>query len=163
MTEKFQKCIGIILRNEGGYVNDPNDPGGETNFGISKRSFPDVDIKALTVDMAKDIYFNNYWNNLGFEGVTPDTLALQMFDMAVNAGSKAAIKSVQAIVGVSKDGILGPDTLQKINSYDSSQRLLNLYMDARIDFYKGIAKSNPKLNGFLRGWADRVKNTIFPS
>lgn len=163
MTEKFLKCIDIILRNEGGYVNDPNDPGGETNFGICKRSFPDVDIKSLTVDIAKDIYFNQYWTNLGFENVTPDELALQMFDMAVNAGSKVSIKIIQVIVNVSKDGILGPDTLNKIASYNSPQRLINLYIDARISWYKALAGSKPQFNAYLRGWTNRVKNTKFAS
>lgn len=163
MTEKFQKCIDIILRNEGGYVNDPNDPGGETNFGISKRSFPDVDIKNLTQQMAEQIYFDNFWSKLGFENVTPDLLALQMFDMAVNAGSGVSIKIVQSIIGVTKDGILGPDTTKKIATYYSPDRLVNLYMDARIDFYKGLAKSKPQFNAYLRSWTDRVRNTKFSS
>jgi lysozyme family protein len=161
MTEKFLKCIPIILRNEGGYVNDPQDPGGETNFGICKKQFPDLDIAALTVDQAKDIYFDKYWNNLGFESVTPDLLALHMFDMAVNAGSKTAVKIVQNIVGSATDGILGPDTITKINAYPSADRLVNIYIAQRNSFYKGLAAQRPGLGKFLRGWTNRVKNTRF--
>ncbi len=61
MTEKFNKAVRIILAHEGGYVNHPADPGGETNMGISKRSYPDLDIKNLTVAMAKEIYFRDFW------------------------------------------------------------------------------------------------------
>jgi lysozyme family protein len=81
--------------------------------------------------------------------------------MAVNAGSNASVKIVQSILGVTKDGILGPDTISKISTYNTPQRLLNLYMDARISFYKGVAGSKPQLSGFLRGWTNRVKNTKF--
>ena len=161
MSEKFLKCIEVVLRNEGGYVNDPKDPGGETNFGISKKSYPALDIKALTRDQAIEIYFNDYWLKLPFEDVTPDLLALHMFDMSVNTGSKIAVKILQSILRIDKDGILGTDTLQQIERYENPQRLVNLYIDARKDFYKSLAASRTGLNVFLRGWTNRVKNTNF--
>ena len=61
MLVKFDDIIKVVLKHEGGYVNDPKDPGGETNFGIAKRSHPDVDIENLTEDEAKDIYKEHYW------------------------------------------------------------------------------------------------------
>jgi len=161
MTDKFIKCVDIVLQNEGGYVFNPADPGGETNFGISKKSYPDVDIKALTRQQAEEIYFRDYWSKLPFEQVTPDQLALQLFDMSVNAGSKIAVKILQSILKVDKDGVLGGDTLEAIQRYENPVLLINLYIDARKDFYKGLANSRPALNGFLRGWINRVKNTQF--
>lgn len=160
MTDKFLKIIEVVLRNEGGYVSNPSDPGGETKFGISKKSYPALDIASLTIDQAKEIYFKDYWLKLPFEEVIPDELALQMFDTSVNAGSKIAVKIVQYILRINKDGILGQDTLRAIQSADPLP-LVNLYIDARKEFYKGLADSKPALNAFLRGWINRVKNTHF--
>ena len=66
MLTKFDDIIEIVLEHEGGYVNDPDDPGGETNFGIAKRSHPDVDIANLTKEDAKIIYYQDYWMKIEF-------------------------------------------------------------------------------------------------
>ncbi len=81
----WEKSIAFVLAHEGGYVNDPADPGGETNMGITKRYHPTVDIKNLTVDQAKSIYFTDYWVPAGC-GSLPDGLDLMHFDCAVNEG-----------------------------------------------------------------------------
>lgn len=86
---EFDKAFDIVIGEEGGYVNDPNDPGGETKFGISKRSYPDVDIPNLSVDAAKAIYLRDYWYRLHLDS-EPWAIALLLFDTAVNQGASYA-------------------------------------------------------------------------
>lgn len=81
----FDSAFGIIVGVEGGYVNDPKDPGGETRFGISKRRYPNEDIKNLTLDRAKFLYKRDYWNSNGCDPM-PWEQALLVFDSAVNGG-----------------------------------------------------------------------------
>lgn len=111
----FDKALAFILREEGGYVNDPRDPGGETNFGISKRQYPDVDVKNLTPATAGEIYRRDYWDVCKCEQL-PWPLSLFVFDAAVNQGCDAragfaAQKLMQKALDVPQDGILGPRTM----------------------------------------------------
>lgn len=85
----FEECVEIILKHEGGYVNDPDDPGGATKYGISKAAHPDVDIPTLTYEKAKAIYKKEYWDAPGLES-KPANLRLMYFDCAVNQGKGAA-------------------------------------------------------------------------
>lgn len=107
MKVTFDTAFDRLFGNEGGYSNDPNDPGGETNWGISKRSYPDVDIKNLTKDGAKAIYRRDFWDRIMADGL-PDSLAYQVFDFGVNAGIETAVRKLQAAVGVADDGHWGP-------------------------------------------------------
>ena len=90
----FSKIIEKVLEHEGGYVNDPNDLGGETNYGITKRFYPDVDIKNLTRNQAKDIYKRDYWDKNRVESL-PENLWHIFFDMCVNMGRGTAVKILQ--------------------------------------------------------------------
>ena len=90
----FEYCFTRLLGNEGSYSNNPADPGGETNWGISKRGYPDLDIKALTVEQAKSIYMHDYWQPCRIE-LLPDDLQFDMFDAAVNSGRVQATKWLQ--------------------------------------------------------------------
>ena len=87
----FDRCVEEILRWEGGYVNHRSDPGGETNFGISKRAHPGVDIKNLTRKQAIEIYQEDYWEPMGC-GAMPPPLAMVIFDAAVQHGLARAKK-----------------------------------------------------------------------
>ena len=112
MLTKFDDIIEITLHHEGGYVNDPNDLGGETNFGIAKRFYPDVDIKNLTKDEAKDIYRRDYWDKNKVDEM-PKQLRHIYFDMCVNQGKGTAVKVLQRACNSKKadlkvDGGLGP-------------------------------------------------------
>ena len=91
---KFDEIIEVVLEHEGGYVNDPKDPGGETNYGIAKRSHPDVDIKNLTKEGAKEIYKEVYWDKNKVESL-PEELWHIYFDMCVNQGKSRAVKIIQ--------------------------------------------------------------------
>lgn len=106
----FDRAIAIVLAEEGGYVNDPRDPGGETKFGISKRQYPDIDIAALTLSDAKDIYRRDYWDVCKCDYL-PWPLCLFVFDSAVNQGVGAAVRMLQRALDVPQDGILGLRTM----------------------------------------------------
>lgn len=88
----FDRAFEMVVGVEGGYVNDPEDPGGETHFGISKRAYPNLDIKALTSEQAKDIYFRDYWVPAGCGHIADEAMAILMFDCAVNQGVDRARK-----------------------------------------------------------------------
>jgi lysozyme family protein len=127
----FEKAIAFVLKHEGGYVNHPDDPGGETRYGIAKRSHPTVDIKNLTMDGAKGIYLSEYWIPSG-AGNLSDSLAIVHFDTAVNCGAGKA----KAILDASKG-----------NAQD--------YLLLRIKYYSEIIAVKPKQVIFLNGWIKR--------
>jgi lysozyme family protein len=151
MTDLFNRCIDVILSNEGGYVDDPNDSGGETNYGISKQSYPLLDIKNLTIDQAKEIYFRDYWNP-HFEELTDPNIALQIFDFGVNAGVTRSIRIAQHNCQVHEDGILGHGTILAINN---SPCFLERFKTARIKYYASITGGSK----YLKGWTNRTLNT----
>lgn len=105
----FQRAVEFTLAHEGGYANHPDDPGGETNWGISKRSYPSLDIKALTRDEAVRLYHRDYWNAVHGDAL-PFPIALVLFDTIVNGG--APVRWLQlSLPGVKVDGELGPLTI----------------------------------------------------
>ncbi len=89
----FDKALKFVLKWEGGYSNDPNDPGGETKYGISKRSYPELDISKLTLKQVKEIYYQNYWLKTGCDKL-PFPFNIVVFDTAVNMGRSRAIKFI---------------------------------------------------------------------
>lgn len=146
----FDEAVEIVLDIEQGYVFDPNDPGGETNWGISKRAHPNVDIKNLTRDGAKAIYLNHYWLPLK-PLLIPAHLRLCLFDCAVNQGVETSIRLLQSAVGLKPDGIIGPMTLAAADSYSRRRALRNLLM-ARHERYT----KNPRWNIYGAGWSKRL-------
>ena len=109
--ESFDFAMNFVLSEEGGTANHPRDPGGLTRFGISKRSYPDLDIANLTRDGAISIYARDYWKPICGDAL-PSGLALLVFDCAVNQGVGTAIRLLQESLYVPVDGVLGPVTLQ---------------------------------------------------
>jgi len=144
--EAFERLIG----HEGGYVNDPADPGGETKFGVSRRAYPLENIKGMTLERAKVLYLRDYWGPAGCDAV-PDAIKFDLFDMAVNSGVVPAVRALQRAVGATPDGILGPKTLQAINSMPAP-RLVARLNGYRLDLMTDL-KTWPV---FGRGWAKRV-------
>ena len=144
--QAFEKLIG----HEGGYSNNPADPGGETRYGISKRAYPLENIKGMTLERAKVLYLRDYWGPAGCDAV-PDGVKFDLFDMAVNSGPVTAIKTLQRAVGATPDGLLGPLTLQAVNSMPAP-RLVARLNGHRLDLMADL-KSWPV---FGRGWAKRV-------
>ena len=159
--ELFDKCMDVIFAHEGGYVNDPDDLGGETNYGICKRYFPNEDIKNLTIVRAKELYYERYWKPMGLWNIwTNHAAVLEIFDMGVNAGKRRAIRMAQKIVGVKADGILGVITGTAIDKY-KNRYFVNDYKKARKEYYKHIAEIRPQNKKFLQGWLNRVDSTNF--
>jgi lysozyme family protein len=107
---RFAAAFEALIGHEGGYVNHPQDPGGETKYGISKRSYPDLDIAALTLEGAREIYQRDFWAPLACDQL-PSPVALVLFDTAVNSGVGTAAKILQQILGVKSDGAIGPVTV----------------------------------------------------
>jgi lysozyme family protein len=154
MQEITKKCISIILNNEGGYVNHPNDPGGETKYGISKRAFPHLDIKNLTKDQAIDIYHKKYWQPMNLDMIEEDELKLHLFDQGVNSGTKRAVKLLQKELSLVADGIIGNMTASAVNGKFTAFD----YKRVRKSFYIRLAEK-PKMGVFLKGWLYRVEHT----
>ena len=157
MEMTFEKAVEIVLRKEGGYVNNPHDPGSETKFGISKRAYPHLDIMELTRDEAKEIYRKDYWEKIRADEM-PSSLRLIYFDAAVNQGVPAAIKMLQETVGVKQDGIIGIQTMAFVNNMDSPE-LVFAYAMARHNRYI----KNKNWDVFGRGWSWRLLEIVMLS
>jgi lysozyme family protein len=114
----FSDAVEIIFEMEGGYSANPSDPGGETQWGISKRNYPDIDIKALTKDTARQIYLHDYWNYCQCDNL-PHGVDLMVFDMAVNQGPPTAVMLLQRTVGAKADGIVGTETIRRANQMEN--------------------------------------------
>jgi lysozyme family protein len=145
----FQRLIG----HEGGYVNDPRDPGGETKFGISQRSYPGEDIPGLTLERAKAIYRRDFWGPAGCDAV-PDGIKFDLFDMAVNSGVKPAVRTLQRAAGLAErsvDGVLGPQTLRAVQAMPPAW-LTARFNGARLAFMADLTN----WPAFSRGWAKRI-------
>ena len=160
--ERFERLIGMILQHEGGYVYDPVDPGGETKYGISKRTYPYVDIKNLTVNQAKDIYYRDWWLRLRCNEIQDDRIAQKLLDTCINVGAMTGVRILQRAlcdVGqpVSIDGLIGPQTIGAANRADSVQLLAAMRYHQTMH-YKRLIERNPKLAKFERGWMARANS-----
>ena len=150
----FDSAFERLLGHEGGYVNKRADPGGETKYGISRRSYPGEDIAGMTLERAKVIYLRDYWGPAGCDAL-PDGAKLQVFDAAVNSGVTQAIRLVQRACGTTVDGVLGPQTLMAINSMPTA-RFVARFNGARLAFMAEL----PTWPSFGRGWARRIASNL---
>lgn len=161
-TRHFHRCMDVILLHEGGYADHPNDPGGATNFGITHKTLAawrKVDactreeVRALTVDEAKEIYRANYWNALNCDQL-PKGVDLVTFDMGVNAGVGRAARILQEVLAVKADGQVGPITIGAANQSEP-EFVINRFSDLRLEFYKSLSTWET----FGRGWMRRTAET----
>jgi lysozyme family protein len=145
MSDLFKLALTFSLRWEGGekYTNIKDDPGGETKYGISKRAYPDIDIKSLTLAEAEQIYYNDYWLKAGCDKMDKD-LGIVVFDAAVNCG-----------VGRTKSWLA---ELKEKESLEAGKRSARWMIQRRIQYYKDIVVKKPALNKFLKGWLNRVND-----
>ena len=155
MLTEFNDIIEVVLEHEGGYVNDPDDPGGETNFGVAKRSHPDVDIANLTKDGAKEIYREHYWDRNKVESLSY-TLRHIYFDMCVNQGRGRAVKILQQAAnakgaGLKVDGGMGPMTIAAMEGVE-----LDRVRAYRVKYYADLITRKPNLEKFYFGWYRRA-------
>jgi lysozyme family protein len=150
----FDQAFDRLFGNEGGYVDNPADPGGETNYGISKRSYPDVDIKNLTRDGAKAIYLRDFWNPLKADALD-DGLIFQVFDFAVNSGIQTAIRKLQKAIGVADDGHFGPQSQNALHDMTTTDVIFR-FVAERLDFWTSLSTWAE----FGRGWARRARDDL---
>ncbi|CAN5857075.1 glycosyl hydrolase 108 family protein [soil metagenome] len=152
MSVTFDQAFDRLLGHEGGYVNDPKDPGGETNWGISKRSYPGVDIRNLTRDGAKAIYLRDFWQPLG---EAHPAIKFQVFDFAVNGGLPTGLRKLQAAIGVADDGHWGPMSAAALSRMDANDVLLR-FNAQRIRYYTALSLWPT----YGKGWSNRVAGNL---
>jgi len=150
----FNKIVERTLGHEGGYVDDDDDPGGETNWGISKRKYPDVDIRNLTRAEAIAIYKRDYFDPLHLGEIRYNATAWKIFDIAVNMGVDVAAIILQRALGVKEDGIIGAVTIGEANKRFPDTLMDNI-IERQAKRYAWIVKNNPKKAKFLVGWMER--------
>lgn len=154
MADRFPEFINRILSHEGGYVNDPRDPGGETQWGISKRSYPSVNIKTLSRDGAIAIYKRDFWDASKAASLPP-AVGFQLLDGAVNSGIGQATRWLQRAAKVADDGRLGPVSLAAIRATDPNDLLLR-FLAERLEFMAGLKAWAT----FSKGWARRIAQNL---
>lgn len=152
----FDDAFAYVIGVEAGYVNDPQDPGGETKFGISKRAYPQEDIPNLTLERAKFLYQRDYWTPL--HGDELPAIALCLFDCAINQGLGTSIRTLQQVMRVAVDGAMGPQTLAVAKRADAAQLIVD-FQTERVLAYSRM--TNWVHDG--RGWASRAIKTAVRS
>lgn len=149
-SANFAKYIERVLGHEEGYVNDPHDPGGETKWGISKRSYPLINIKQLTRDEAISIYYRDFWLKIMGDRLH-DGAAYQILDSAVNSGIFQSIRFMQRAIGAADDGVFGPYSQKAMGLVQESDFIM-LFIAERLDFMTRL-KNWPYHS---KGWVRRV-------
>lgn len=161
MSADFNLAIPQVLENEGGLSNDSSDPGGLTNYGISQRSYPNEDIRGLTVERAKEIYKRDFWDANQLGTIKDQRVAGKLMDMCVNMGASRAGKIIQQSLAndfrmtVQIDGKIGAKTISAINSQDPLQ-ILKALKRRCVEFYTELAERKPEMQRFLKGWLRRA-------
>jgi lysozyme family protein len=150
MKSNFDRCMAHVFKSEGGYVNHPSDPGGETNFGISKRSYPNEDIRNMTKERAAAIYRRDFWNPVRGDDL-PAGLDLVAFDAAVNSGVSRGARWLQQALGVAADGKIGPATIEAAKKSDVPAVIVGA-----ISLRRGFLHRLPTWGTFGKGWERRL-------
>lgn len=163
----FDTAVDRVIRLEGGYVNDPSDPGGETKYGISKRSYPHLDITNLTLAQAKSIYYQDYWTAAGL-GSLPAAISDTLLHFCVNMGNANGIKLLQRAVNtytlsmnlakptttISVDGGNGPITQASAKLCEKTSVLVDFIRAEAANYYQSLS---PELKRrYLHGWLNGI-------
>lgn len=162
----FDKAFDRLIGHEAGYSSDKRDPGNwtggkvgvgvlkGTKYGIAANTYPNLDIKNLTLEQAKQIYKKDWWDKLGADSLH-SAIVFQLWDFAVNAGKSRAIKELQQVAGVLDDGIIGPKTIATVKAMDVNDVLLKLNAE-RLKFYTSLSTWST----YGRGWTNRVAENL---
>jgi lysozyme family protein len=179
MEQRFLQAFDTLIEHEGGFINDPVDAGGATNYGISLRFYqlikPDAtkqDIENLELEDAKEIYYNQWWTKYNYDNIKHFGLAEKLLDFSVNMGpSQAHIllqKAVNAFCGYNRlavDGLIGPNTISACNSItdknhhmseENAKGLINYFVLLACAFYLELTEQEPENYRFLKGWINRA-------
>lgn len=158
MKENWDDSFAAVLKHEGGYVNNPRDPGGRTNLGVTQRAWEaylnrdvtETEMRALTPDIVKPFYKAMYWDKIKGDQL-PVGVDYAAYDLAVNSGARRAAKYLQEIAGVFADGIIGPKSIDAIEALDPEQTI-EVLCDMRLNFLKRLTT----FDTFGKGWSRRV-------
>jgi len=172
----FERAYKVVAYHEGLYTNDSSDPGGPTKYGISLKylhsKYIDIDgdgdvdiadVRALTEEKAKDIYYKDWWLPSGYQNFSSNLLSIKMFDLAINIGpiraNKVLQRAVRAVTGIElvEDGILGHNTTQAVNSVKCKREILIAVRSEAAGYYRLVVQNNPiTFKKFLKGWLNRA-------
>ena len=159
----FDEALRHVLKSEGGYVNNPADPGGATNYGIIQKTYnaylkskgrPAQHVRAITMAEVGEIYERDYWKPSKCDALPP-ALRLVHFDCAVNCGVVTAAKLLQEAIGTAVDGKIGPATIAAAEAADVRVSVEN-YLWLRARYYARISERNHALRQFIAGWIFRL-------
>lgn len=158
MKDNWKRSFELMLQSEGGFVNNPSDPGGMTNLGVTKatwenwigRQSDEAEMRGLTPEKVEPMYRKKYWDAVRGDEVKLG-LDYLLFDFAVNAGAGRAIKTLQTAIGVPADGGFGPITMASMKSYEPV-KLIERFSQAKEDFYRSLNT----FDVFGKGWLNRV-------
>jgi lysozyme family protein len=166
VKDNWEQCFALILKEEGGFVDDPRDPGGATNLGCTKAAWEAYvghevtknDIKALTPKDVMPLYKSKYWDKIKGDEL-PSGVDYAVFDFAINSGPSRAAKTLQSVVGVATDGSIGPATLAALET-SNIRDIATRICEERLAFLQGL----PTWGTFGKGWdarVSRVENIAF--
>jgi len=162
----FEKSFSRLIAHEGGFSDDPRDPGNwtggrvnvgqlkGTKYGIAANTYGDLDIKNLTLDQAKAIYYRDWWLKIGADQID-GAIVFQMWDFAVNAGMSTARRCLQRAARVADDGIIGPRTLAAVKAMSVTDVLMR-FNAQRLRFYTSLSTWPT----YGKGWANRVAGNL---
>ena len=162
----FDKAFSITIGHEGGFTNNPKDAGNwtggkvgvglnkGTKYGIASNTYPNEDIKNLTLDRAKFLYKRDYWDKAKCDSL-PNGIRFHVFDCAVNSGVSRAIKTLQQALNVNADGIIGNQTINASKQFKEDE-LVNRFYSFRIVFYTSLSS----FSTFGKGWMNRVASNL---
>lgn len=161
----FNESLQYVLKKEGGYVNDPNDNGGETYKGVARNVWPKwdgwryVDVKdwAGADSCIESFYRDNFWVPCKLDYIENNEIATSIFDFAVNTGVKTSVMLAQKAVGVDHDGVIGNKTISAINDADPYD-FMAAFALVKIARYISICKRNPSQKKYFYGWVCRTLN-----
>lgn len=154
----FNRAIVTTLVKEGGarFTDDPDDRGGATKYGITQRSYPDLDIRNLTEQQAREIYKRDFWDRVRGDDISSQAIAENIFDTSVNMGVRTGSRLAQLALGIEpSDGIIGSESLKVINTADESLFIANFTI-AKIARYAHICNRDKTQKKFLLGWINRA-------
>ena len=156
--DNWEQCFLLVIKTEGGYVNNPKDPGGPTNLGCTKTTWEEFvghevsinDIKALTPNDVMPLYKAKYWDRINGD-VLPSGIDYAVFDFAINSGLTRAAKTLQSVLGVDEDGEIGPASIDAAQKANAGQ-VASLVCEKRLAFLQSL----PTWSTFSSGWGRRV-------
>lgn len=154
----FDDCFQLLLLHEGGFVEHPDDPGGATRWGVTeavaRANGYQGDMRELPIEVAKDIYRRRFWDAVRADDL-PDGVRYFVFDGAVNSGPVQSVKWLQRALGITDDGVVGPQTIAAAKAL-KPEPLKTALLAQRLRFMSGLAN----WPSFSRGWARRVADLL---